>query len=62
MEPRVSDEELEAALAQAVDEDGNDIRLAEWVASWTDEERRQAEENLRAWVQEAQASLRGRDV
>lgn len=43
----VTVEELEVAMAAAVDEDGNDIRLAAWVASMTDEERRQSKEDLR---------------
>ena len=60
MSDRVSIEELEAAMAAAVDEDGNDLRLAEWVASMTDEERRESEENLRRWIEAAHRSLRDR--
>lgn len=56
----VTIEELEAAMAAAVDADGNDVRLAEWVASMTDEERRESEENLRRWVEAARKSLRER--
>lgn len=44
-------------MAAAVDEDGNDIRLAEWVASLTDEERRESEENLRRWIEAARKNL-----
>jgi hypothetical protein len=58
MDSEVTDEELAAALAAAVDAEGNDVRLAEWVASLTDEERRASEENLRAWVANARASMR----
>ncbi|MGE0784398.1 MAG: hypothetical protein AB7S26_01820 [Sandaracinaceae bacterium] len=50
-------EELEAALAAAVDEEGNDVRLAEAVARMTPEERRESEENLRRWIEAAAASL-----
>jgi hypothetical protein len=58
----ISIEELEAAMAAAVDEDGNDIRLAEWVAQMTPEERRASEENLRRSLAEARASLKKRRV
>jgi len=55
---RVSIEELEAAMAAAVDDDGNDLRLAEAVAAMTPEQRRRSEENLRRWAENAQKSLR----
>lgn len=58
MSARISIEELEAATAAAVDDDGNDIRLAEAVAAMTPEQRRRSEENLRRWVENAQKSLR----
>jgi hypothetical protein len=58
MPREVSNEELAAAMAEAVDEDGNDTRLAESVAEMTPEERRQSEENLRRSIAQAQASLR----
>ena len=58
MSQEISIEELEAAMASAVDEDGNDLRLAAWVASMTDEERRESEENLRRWVEAARAGLK----
>jgi hypothetical protein len=57
VEREVTDEELAAALAAAVDADGNDVRLAEWVASWSDEQRRASEANLRRWMEAARASL-----
>ncbi len=61
--PEVSDEitteELEAAMAAGVDEDGNDLQLAKWVASLTEEERRESEENLRRWIRSARGSLEG---
>ena len=60
MEDRVTIEELEAAMAANVDEDGNDLRVAEWVANMTDEERRESEENLRRWIEAARKSLRER--
>ncbi len=53
----ITTEELEAAMAAAVDEDGNDLRLAEWVASMTDDERQASEANLRRWLEAARASL-----
>lgn len=52
-------------MAAAVDEDGNDIRLAEAVARMTPEQRSESEENLRRWVEAARASLKraqGRDA
>ena len=55
---RITPKELEAAMDSAVDEDGNDIRLAEAVAAMTPEQRRQSEENLRRSIDEARASLR----
>ncbi|MEZ4340077.1 MAG: hypothetical protein R3B82_25940 [Sandaracinaceae bacterium] len=55
---RITIEELEALMAAAVDEDGNDIRLAEATARMTPEERRQSDENIRAWAAEVQSSLR----
>lgn len=58
MAHEVSMEELEAAMAAGIDEDGNDLRLAQWVASMTDEERRESEENLRRSIEQARASLR----
>ena len=54
----ISDEELAAALAEAIDEEGEDRRLAEWTTQMTEEERRRAEENVRRFVEEAQASMR----
>ena len=45
-------------MAAGIDEDGNDLRLAAWVAQMTPEERRASEENLRRFVEEARASLR----
>lgn len=50
MERRVSDEELARALAAALDDAGNDVRLAEHTARMTEDERRQSDENLRRWV------------
>ena len=47
MAPRVTNEELAAALAAGIDEAGNDLRIAESVAQMTDEERAKSEENLR---------------
>lgn len=44
-------------MAAAVDEDGNDIRLAEWVASMTPEELSAANANLRRSLAQAQRSL-----
>ena len=61
MGDEISIEELEAAMAAAVDEDGNDIRLAEWVAQMTPEERRASEENVRRFIEEAQRSLTARE-
>ena len=58
MSEEISIEELEAAMAEGFDEDGNDLRLAAWVAQMTPEERRASEENLRRFVEEARASLR----
>lgn len=54
----VTIEELEALMAAAVDEDGNDIRLAEATARMTPEERRKSEENIRAWAEHARKTLR----
>lgn len=45
-------------MAAAVDEDGNDIRLAEAVARMTPEQCSESEENLRRWVEAARASLK----
>ena len=56
----ISIEELEAAMAAGIDEDGNDIRLAEAVAAMTPEQRRRSEENLRRWAEKAQNSLRSK--
>lgn len=56
----ISIEELEAAMASAIDEDGSDRRLAAWVEGMTDEERRESEENLRRWLDAARASLENR--
>ncbi|MEM9189220.1 MAG: hypothetical protein AAGF12_08595 [Myxococcota bacterium] len=58
MPERVTNEELAAALAEAVDEDGNDIQLAEAVARMTPEERRRSDENVRKFIGAARASLR----
>lgn len=60
-ESDVSIEELEAAMAAAVDDEGNDLRLAAWVASLSDEERREAEANLSRSLAEARESLRKRN-
>lgn len=57
MERRISDEELARALAAAIDEAGNDVRLAEQTAKMTDDERRQSDENIRRWARAAKASL-----
>ena len=54
---RITIEELEALMAAAVDEDGNDIRLAEATARMTPEERRQSEQNLKRSLDEARSSL-----
>ena len=40
----ISNEELAAALAANIDEDGEDRSLAEWTAQMTPEERRQADD------------------
>ena len=49
----MDDEQLADALAQAVDEDGNDLRLAEATARMTAEDRAASEANVRAWVSRA---------
>ena len=59
MSQEITIEELEAAMAAAVDEAGNDIRLADAVVHMTQEQRRASEENLRRWVEAARASLEG---
>jgi hypothetical protein len=51
-------DELEAAMAAAVDEDGNDTRLAEAVERMTPEQRRQSDENIRRWVEQFRVGLR----
>ncbi|RLB55491.1 MAG: hypothetical protein DRJ42_06055 [Deltaproteobacteria bacterium] len=53
----VTDQELADALAAALDTDGNDSRLAKRMAEMTDEARRQSEENLKASLDQARASL-----
>lgn len=58
MAREITTAELEAAMAAGFDEDGNDLRLAAWVASMTDEERQQSEEALGRWIAAAQESLR----
>jgi len=50
-------DELSAAMASAVDTEGNDIRLAEWVASLSPEDRRASEDNLRRWLDAARRKL-----
>lgn len=54
----VSIEELQRALAEAVDADGSDLRLAESVARMSPSTRGRSEANLRAWVASAQASMK----
>jgi len=54
----VDDDELARALAQAVDEDGNDLRQAEAMARMTPEERAVSEVNVSAWVERARRDLR----
>lgn len=49
-------------MATAVDEDGNDIRLAAAVARMTPEQRRESEENLRRWIEAARASVTRSDL
>lgn len=44
-------------MASAVDDAGNDLRLAEWVAQLTPDQRRASEENLRRSLAEARATL-----
>lgn len=56
----LSMEELERALAEAVDADGNDVRLAEATARMTAEERRASDESLRRSLAEARESFRPR--
>ena len=46
MSREITIEELEAAMAAGIDEDGNDLRLAETVARMTPEQRRQSDENM----------------
>ena len=53
----MTNEELARAMAAAVDDDGDDTRLAEAVAAMTEEQRRRSDENLRRWVERAQAAL-----
>lgn len=54
-------DELSAAMAAAVDAEGNDIRLAEWVASLSPEDRRASEDNLRQWIEDARRRLAAED-
>jgi len=58
MSAQITMEELEAAMAAAVDEDGNDIRLAAAVARMTPEQRRQSDENIRKWATAFEAGRR----
>lgn len=51
-------EELEAAMARAVDRDGNDLRLAETVERMTPEERRESDRNIRRWVERFRLAIR----
>jgi len=48
-------------MAAAVDAEGNDIRLAEWVASLSPEDRRASEDNLRQWIEDARRRLAAED-
>ena len=52
----VTDEELEAALRAAEDENGVDQRLAAATAAMTVEQRRQAEASIQRWVDAARRS------
>jgi hypothetical protein len=56
---RISHEELERSLREAVDEDGVDRRLAEASARMSDDDRRRSDENLQLSIAEARASLAG---
>jgi hypothetical protein len=58
MTRRISNEELERALREAVDENGVDRRLADATAQMSHEYRNRSEENLRRSLAEARASLR----
>ena len=61
MVDRISNEELEAALAEAVDENGVDQRLAAAVSAMTEEQRHKSEENLRRSIAEARRTIRRHD-
>lgn len=55
---RISDEELAKALAENIDDEGNDIGLDRWVASWSPEQRARSHENVRTWVSAARRQLK----
>jgi len=61
MHARVTSQELEDAMAAAIDSEGNDTRLANAVAEMDPELRRESEENLRRSLADARASLRPSD-
>ena len=54
----ISDEELAEALAENIDEDGNDVGLSAWVASWSPEQRARSLENLRTWASAARREMK----
>ncbi len=60
MAERITVEELEAAMAEAVDAEGNDLRLAEATARMTPAQRRQSDANIRRWAEAFQAGRRER--
>ena len=53
----ITNEALAAALAGALDEDGNDVRLAAATAAMSAEERHASDENIRDWVRSFQAGM-----
>lgn len=55
---RISDDELAKALAANIDEAGNDVGLLALVASWTPEQRKRSDDNLRAWVTAARRAMK----
>jgi hypothetical protein len=57
-EPDQRDEELATALAENIDEDGNDVGLVALVAAWTPAQRQRSEENLRTWVSAARRAMK----
>jgi uncharacterized membrane protein YdfJ with MMPL/SSD domain len=54
---RISDEELAKALAENLDADGHDVRLQNWVESWTPAQRAQSRENVRRSIETARRQL-----